>query len=47
MDFGVRMAYLPRVTWGLTNADDTRHREYFSAENMIYVNALLGLRFEF
>ena len=46
-DFGLRMAYLPRVTWGLTNADDTRHREYFSAQNMIYINALMGIRFEF
>lgn len=47
MDFGVRAAYLPRVKWELTNADDTRQREFFSAENMIYINALLGLRFEF
>ncbi len=47
MDFGLRAMYLPRVKWELTNEDGTRHREWFSAENMIYVNAMLGLRFEF
>ena len=46
-DFGIRAAYLPRVKWELTNEGDTRHREYFSAENMIYINAMLGIRFEF
>jgi len=46
-DFGIRVAYLPKVVWGLTNIDNTRHREFFSAENMIYINALLGIRFEF
>lgn len=47
LDFGVRAMYLPRVKWELSNADDTKHREWFSAENMIYINAMLGLRFEF
>lgn len=47
LDFGVRAMYLPRVKWGLTNVDDTKHREFFSAENLIYINAMLGLRFEF
>lgn len=46
-DFGVRMMYLPRVKWGLTNADNTRHREFFSAENMIYTNVMAAIRFEF
>ena len=47
LDFGARAIYLPRVKWVLTNEDDSRNREVFSAENMIYVNLMLGLRFEF
>ncbi len=47
MDIGARVAYIPRVKWALTNKDDTRQRDWFSAENMIYVNATVGLRFEF
>ena len=47
MDFGVRAMYIPRVKWELSNEDGTRHREWFSVENLFYVNAMLGLRFEF
>lgn len=47
LDLGVRAMYLPRVKWGLTNIDDTKHREFFSADNLIYINAMLGIRFEF
>ncbi len=47
MDFGVRAIYLPRVKWELSNEDGSKHREFFSAENLFYVNAMLGLRFEF
>ena len=47
MDFGVRAIYIPRVKWELSNEDGTKHREWFSAENLFYVNAMLGLRFEF
>lgn len=47
LDFGVRMMWVPKVKWTLTNADDTRERDWFSAENMIYTNVMLGLRFEF
>lgn len=47
MDFGARVAYLPKIKWGLSNSDDTRHREFFAAENVIYANIMLGLRFEF
>lgn len=46
-DLGARVAYLPKVKWGLTNEDDTRHREFFSAENLIYANIMAGIRFEF
>ena len=47
LDFGARAMYIPRVKWGLTNIDDTKHREFFSAENLIYLNLMLGIRFEF
>lgn len=47
IDCGVRVAYLPRIKWGLSNADKTRNRDWFSAENMVYASAMLSLRFEF
>ena len=47
MDFGLRAMYLPRVKWELSNEDGSKHRGFFSAENLFYVNAMLGLRFEF
>ena len=47
MDFGVRAMYLPRVKWELYNKEDSRYREWFNAEDLLYINAMLGLRFEF
>lgn len=47
LDFGARVAYVPKIKWALSNEDDTRHRDWFSAENLIYANIMLGLRFEF
>lgn len=47
LDFGARVAYVPRVKWVLTNSDDTRTRDWYSAKNLIYANIMLGLRFEF
>ena len=47
LDFGVRAMYIPKVKWQLTNSDDTKHRDWFSAKNLIYTNVMLGLRFEF
>ena len=47
IDFGARMAYLPRVKYQLVNADDTRRLDWFSAKNLIYANVMLGIRFEF
>lgn len=46
-DVGARVAYVPKIKWALTNSDDTRQRDWFSAENLIYANVMLGLRFEF
>lgn len=47
LDFGARIIYIPQIDWSLANADDTRHREWFSAQNVIYTNLMLGMRFEF
>ena len=47
MDFGVRAMYLPSVKWELRNADKTKYREWFSTDDLIYINAMVGLRFEF
>lgn len=46
-DFGLRMMYLPEIKWALSNQDNTKHREMFSSENNIYINAVIGIRFEF
>lgn len=47
LDFGARLAYLPRVKYRLTSADDSRHLDWFSAKNLIYTNVMLGVRLEF
>jgi len=47
LDFSARFMYIPTIKWNLVNSDGTQHREWFSAENMIYTNLMLGLRFEF
>lgn len=47
VDFGARLTYIPKVKWKLSNSDGSQHRDWFSAENMIYANIMVGLRFEF
>lgn len=47
LDLGARVAYVPKIKWVLQNADGTRERDWFNAENMIYANLMLGVRFEF
>lgn len=47
LDFGVRVMYVPKIKWTLVNEDDTRRRDLFSAKNVIYGTATLGIRFEF
>ena len=47
LDAGVRAMYLPKIKWQLASQDDSLRRDWFSAEKMIYVNAMLGLRVEF
>lgn len=47
LDMGVRLMYVPKITWQLVNSDATHHRDWFSAENMLYTNVMIGLRFEF
>lgn len=47
LDFSARVMYIPTVKWNLVNSDGSRHREWFSAEDMLYTNLMVGLRFEF
>lgn len=47
LDVGVRGMYLNKIKWQLTNSDDSRRRDWFSAEKMIYVSGQVGLRVEF
>ena len=53
LDMGLRFTYIPRINWTLNNAEvavsdsAVKHKEIFSARNVIYTNALIGLRFEF
>lgn len=47
LDFGGRLMYIPKVKWKLESTDGSRDRDWFSVENMIYANIMLGLRFEF
>lgn len=47
LDFSARLMYVPTIKWELTNSDGTQHREWFSADNMLYTNLMVGLRFEF
>lgn len=51
LDIGARAMYLPKVKWQLTNAEsgstNEKRRDWFSAEDMLYINAMIGLRVEF
>ena len=47
LDFSARIMYIPKITWQLVNSDASMHRDWFSAENMIYTNLMAGIRFEF
>lgn len=47
LDAGIRVMYIPKIRWTLSNADGSKHRDWFSAKNMIYTNAMVGIRFEF
>lgn len=46
-DMGARLAYVPKIRWALSNEDGSQHRDWFSAENNIYANIMLSVRFEF
>lgn len=47
LDVGLRLMYIPKITWSIANNDGSKHREWFSAENMMYTDFMLGVRFEF
>ena len=47
LDTGFRFIYVPRIKWALGNADGSRSRDWFRAENMLFSNFLFGFRWEF
>ena len=51
LDAGLRAMYVSKIKWQLTNAESgasaEKRRDWFSAEKMVYVNAMIGLRVEF
>ena len=47
IDISARLMYIPKITWNIVNSTGSQHREWFSAENMMHTNFMLGLRFEF
>ena len=51
LDAGVRLMYMNKIKWQLTNGENTtsaeKRRDWFSADKMLYVAGLVGLRVEF
>ena len=47
LDVSARLTYVPKITWSIASSDGSHTREWFSAENMLYTNLLVGVRFEF
>lgn len=47
LDVGARAMLLPKIKWQLTSEDNELHRDWFSADKMMYLNAMIGLRVEF
>lgn len=47
IDVGARFMYVPKISWNIANTDGSKHREWFSAEKMLYTNLTIGVRFEF
>ena len=51
LDVGIRAMYVPKIKWQLSNSesgtDAEKRRDWFTADKMIYVNAMVGLRVEF
>ena len=47
LDLSARVMYVPTIKWQLVNSDGSKHRDWFSADNMVYTNFMVGLRFEF
>lgn len=47
LDIGARAMYLPSIKWKLSNEDGSKHRDLFESKNVIYLNLMLGIRFEF
>lgn len=46
-DVGLRAMYMRKVKWQLASSDKELRRDWFSAEKMVYLNAMVGIRVEF
>jgi hypothetical protein len=52
IDFGLRLAWIPKVKWALNNSSvespvGSKAKDVFSARNLLYGTASVGVRFEF
>lgn len=47
LDFGVRLNYIPKVKFSLSNENKTKYRDWFGIKGLFYTNFSFGLRFEF
>lgn len=52
IDAGLRLIWIPKIQWALNNDADSnatihKSRDIFSAHNVIYGTAMIGIRFEF
>lgn len=47
LDSGFRFIYVPKVKWALGTADNSRTRDWFHSENMLFTNFVFGFRWEF
>lgn len=47
LDLGVRFTYIPKIKWVISDDDAEKSRDWFSANDVIYSNIMVGIRFEF
>ena len=47
LDFGIRLNYIPKVKFSLSNQNKTKYRDWFGIKGIFYTNFAFGIRFEF
>lgn len=47
LDFGIRLNYIPKVKFSLSNQNKTKYRDWFGIKGLFYTNFSFGIRFEF